>query len=146
MNERGRQGRKAAARVECGRETVEGDVMEENMKRSSWIKISTFLIGVMLTTASALVGGCDFFDDSLCIDVSDDICSELFDCFPEASASSYDDHDTCRLAVMASCADSGSLSSCDINNDDLRNCQNAIDSSGCASLPASCQVMLDCVD
>lgn len=104
------------------------------------------LISLAITTAVILSGGrCEEAQERrLCDELSERLCEKWFDCWPVISGEIWEDRDTCESTVRANCANSEELYECDIEQDDLEDCNDGIEGSACGSLPDSCTEFVDC--
>jgi len=96
----------------------------------------------------ALVSGCPRRDEAkeqvICDELSQRLCDKWFDCWPVVSTELWDDTETCVDVVKPTCASGDELYECDMDNDDLEDCNDKIEGSACGDMPASCVDLVEC--
>lgn len=104
--------------------------------------------GLLVLIGVCLVAGCGRMDEAieeaLCRSAAQKVCDKWFTCWPTSSKVLWSTTDTCKSSLSAWCSTSESWSGCDLDNDDLRACDNGIAASSCGTLPAACTTMVTC--
>ncbi|MBW2453707.1 MAG: hypothetical protein JRI68_04315 [Deltaproteobacteria bacterium] len=103
-------------------------------------------VALALVLALPLVSCEEAIEAQLCKSASGKICDKWFDCWPIISAGLWDTLGDCKLGMRAACDNSEAWSDCDVDNDALRDCDDAIEGSPCGELPDSCYDIADCYD
>jgi hypothetical protein len=116
------------------------------------MKVPTHLTWLVLAIALAGAGaaslGCgeEATEAALCDSLSEKLCDKWFECWPVASVTFWVSEPDCRVVMRAYCNNSEALYACDLDNSDLRDCDDGIEDSVCGSLPASCSEMVECYE
>jgi hypothetical protein len=101
------------------------------------------LIGLLLCLCG--LAACDqLIEAALCKDTSQKLCDKQFTCFPIAATATYQSRESCYAWWRTWCDSSEATTGCDINNDQLRACNDGIAASKCGQYPASCTALLSC--
>ncbi len=107
---------------------------------------------LLLLAAITVMGGkcADRLDNAeerqICDDLSEKLCAKWFDCWPVISTQGWESQSNCEVIVKETCADSDELYDCDVDNDDLEDCNNSVEGSECGQLPASCWSLMECAE
>ena len=91
---------------------------------------------VLMLSAMTMLGGCMWYDVGLCKSVGQDYCDRRFKCTPTYATSTWGSRDECYLAMSALCETADAEPTCDFEDQELRSCQDAINNTGCFTMPA----------
>jgi len=111
-------------------------------------RVLTTMLLLAAFATGAILSGCPRRDDAeervVCGDLAQKLCDKWFECWPVISAEWWNDQEECSAAVKATCANGDELYECDMDNDDLLDCDDNVEDSPCGSLPASCVDLIEC--
>jgi hypothetical protein len=108
----------------------------------------TIAIGAAAVLLALLAAGCPRGDAAeerdICAELADRLCAKWFECWPLIATDWWGDEATCVDGVQPTCANADELYECDMDNGDLADCNDNVDTSECGSLPQSCIDLVDC--
>ncbi len=114
-------------------------------KNHSLVLTLALLMGLLLASCNRDNGLAEeAIESQLCKSTADKLCAKWFDCWPIISEEIWLDLDTCETGMKAACDRSEAWSDCDVDNDSLRDCDDAVEGSACGDVPDSCRDMADC--
>jgi len=98
---------------------------------------------ILLAGGSLALSGCGKVRHRLeCRELALRICEKWFECYAEASETYWGDVSICEDTVFDVCNDPAEYG-CEVDTDDLIECNDNVSDSPCLRLPASCRHMID---
>jgi hypothetical protein len=82
----------------------------------------------------------------LCDELAEEVCLKWYDCWPNLADDKWSDQNECVVDVQYECRSSDNLLLCDIDNSDLKSCNDDIFQSECGDVPETCHDIVDCVE
>ena len=80
-----------------------------------------------------------------CKEFSVRICDKWFSCRPVIAAEYWVDEEDCRGIIETSCNKPEDIAGCHVDGDDISECNDQLEDSGCALIPAVCTTMVNCI-
>ena len=109
--------------------------------------LSLLLLALPLVFLLPPAAGCGASDEvieqQLCEDTAEILCSKWFSCWPVVAAAVFTSESDCGVGLVAMCSGS-ELLNCEINNDDLRQCNDDLQGTTCGQTPGTCSDIVTC--
>ena len=110
------------------------------------MRLCDFCFVLALATSAGSCGAADeAIEQVLCTNTATSICAKWFKCWPLAARAIFTFESDCKGGLTVMCSGS-ELVACDINNDQLRQCNEAVQGTACLTTPASCLNVLTCYE